>query len=161
LASRVELIYTRMCASRIRRATRMALTREETSPPLSCYTNASVAISRAILHGHPVIGRSSLLTRPSVLSLRRARGALDPVRRFLRRTITFLGDRLSNGSPYATEPLSVLSVTMVYCGQTVGWIRMKLGIEVGFGPGHAVSDGTQLPSQKKETEPPFFGPCLL
>jgi len=34
-----------------------------------------------------------------------------------------LGDRLYNGSPYAIGPLSVLSVlsvTLVYCGQTVG-----------------------------------------
>ena len=34
--------------------------------------------------------------------------------------------------------LSVLSVTLVYCGQTVGWINMKLGTQVGFGPGHIV-----------------------
>ena len=24
----------------------------------------------------------------------------------------------------------------VYCGQTAGWIRMPLGMEVGIGPGH-------------------------
>ena len=23
-----------------------------------------------------------------------------------------------------------------YCGQTAGWIKMALGMEVGFGPGH-------------------------
>ena len=44
--------------------------------------------------------------------------------------------------------LSVLSVTLVYCGQRVGWIKMKLGVEVGLGPGHIVLDGTQLPSLK-------------
>jgi len=27
-----------------------------------------------------------------------------------------------------------LSVTLVYCGQTVGWIKMKLDMEVGLGP---------------------------
>jgi len=38
--------------------------------------------------------------------------------------------------PYAIGPLSVLSVltvlpvTLVYCGQTVGWIKMPLGMEV-------------------------------
>ena len=32
--------------------------------------------------------------------------------------------------------LSVLSVTLVYCGQTVGRIKMKLGMRVGLGPGH-------------------------
>jgi len=37
--------------------------------------------------------------------------------------------------------LSVLSVTLVYCGQTVRWIKMKLGTEVGLGPGHTVLDG--------------------
>jgi len=29
-----------------------------------------------------------------------------------------------------------LSVTLVYCGQTVGWIKVKLGMQVGLGPGH-------------------------
>jgi len=48
--------------------------------------------------------------------------------------------------------LSCLSVTLVYCGQTVGWIKMKLGTEVGLGPRHIVlrNMGTQLPL-------PFFG----
>ena len=31
-----------------------------------------------------------------------------------------------------------LSVTLVYCGQTVGWIKMPLGTEVGIGPGDIV-----------------------
>jgi len=34
--------------------------------------------------------------------------------------------------------LFVLSVTFVHCGQTVGWIKMKLGMQVGLGPGHIV-----------------------
>jgi len=34
-----------------------------------------------------------------------------------------------------------LSCLMVYCGQTVGWIKMKLGMQVGLGPGHIVLDG--------------------
>ena len=37
-----------------------------------------------------------------------------------------------------TVCLSCLSVMLVYCGQTVGWIKMKLGMEVGLGPGHIV-----------------------
>jgi len=44
-----------------------------------------------------------------------------------------------------------MSVTFVYCGQTVGWIKVKLGIQVGLGPGHIVLDGelgTQLPSPR-------------
>ena len=71
-----------------------------------------------------------------------------------------------NGSPYAI--LSVLSVTLVYCGQTVGWIKMKLRMEVGLGPGHwiglslgdIVLDGHPAPP-KSGTTPPVFGPCLL
>ena len=30
----------------------------------------------------------------------------------------------------ASSVMSVLSVTLVYCGQTVGWIKMKLSMEV-------------------------------
>jgi len=41
--------------------------------------------------------------------------------------------------------LTVLSVTLVYCGQTVGWIRMPLGIEVDLGPGHLALDGDPDP----------------
>jgi len=43
--------------------------------------------------------------------------------------------------------LSCLSVTLVYCGQTVGRIKMKLGKQVG------------LP--QKGAEPLIVGPCLL
>jgi len=54
----------------------------------------------------------------------------------------------SNGPAlfYGTILLSVLSVTLVYCGQTVGWIRMPLGMTVGLGPGDVVLDGD--PSQQ-------------
>jgi len=41
--------------------------------------------------------------------------------------------------------LSVLSVTFVHCGQTVGRIKMKFGVQIGLGPGHIVLDGDQLP----------------
>ena len=34
-----------------------------------------------------------------------------------------------------------LSVTLVYCGQTVGWIKMPLRTEIGLGPGDIVSRG--------------------
>jgi len=37
--------------------------------------------------------------------------------------------------------LSVLSVTLVYCCQTVGRIKMNLGMQVGLGHGHIVLDG--------------------
>jgi len=63
-----------------------------------------------------------------------------------------------SGSPYATEPLtsclsclSVLSVTLVYCGQTAGWIRIPLGTEVGLGPGDIVLDGDPAPPMERGT----------
>ena len=42
-----------------------------------------------------------------------------------------------------------LSVTLVYCGQTVAWIKVKLGTQVGLGPGHIVLDGDPLPPPPK------------
>jgi len=38
-----------------------------------------------------------------------------------------------------------VSVTLAYCGQTVGWINMSLGTEVGLGPGDIVLDGDTAP----------------
>ena len=55
----------------------------------------------------------------------------------------------------------VLSVTLVYCGQTVGWIKMKLGTQVGLGPGHIVLDGDPAPPPPKGRAPPIFGPYLV
>jgi len=55
--------------------------------------------------------------------------------------------------------LSVLGVTLVYCGQTVGWMKMKRGMEVGFGPGHIVLDGD--PALTKGHNSSIFGPCPL
>jgi len=73
----------------------------------------------------------------------------------------FLADCLYNGSPYAISPLSVLDVcTLVYCGQTVGWIKKKLVTEVGLGPGHIALDGDPAPPSQR-AQPPIFGPCLL
>jgi len=34
---------------------------------------------------------------------------------------------------------------LVYCGQTVGSIKMKPGTEVDLGPSHIVLDGDQAP----------------
>ena len=49
--------------------------------------------------------------------------------------------------------LTCLSVTLLYCGQTVGWIKMKLGMEVGLVPGHIVLDGEWDPAPP----PPKWG----
>jgi len=50
----------------------------------------------------------------------------------------------------------------VYCGQTAGWIKMALGMEVGLGPGYIVLDGDSAPLPRQEAEPPpIFGPFIL
>jgi len=57
-----------------------------------------------------------------------------------------------------------LSVTLVYCSQTVGWIKMPLGREVGIGPGRIVLGGDPDPPPRKKghsTGPPLFDRCLL
>jgi len=46
-------------------------------------------------------------------------------------------------------------MTLVYCGQTVGWIKMKLGKQVGLGPGQIVLDGDPAPLPKKGAQPPI------
>jgi len=62
---------------------------------------------------------------------------------------------LSDSYPVCPVCLSVcLSVTLVYCGQTVGWIKMKLGMQVGLGYGHIVLDGD--PATAKGTAPNFW-----
>jgi len=57
--------------------------------------------------------------------------------------------------------LLVLFLTLMYCGQTVGWIKMKLGLQVGLSPGHIVFDGDTAPFPPKGHSPPIFGPYLL
>jgi len=54
-----------------------------------------------------------------------------------------------------------MSVMSVYCGQTVGWIKMPLGMEVGLGPGYIVLDGDPAPLRKgaqQRSPPPTFRP---
>ena len=56
--------------------------------------------------------------------------------------------------------LSVLSVTLVYCGQTVGSIKVKLGMQIGLGPGHIVLDGDSAPPPPKGHAPEFSAHML-
>ena len=57
--------------------------------------------------------------------------------------------------------LTVLSVCDVGAlWQNGWWIKMKLGAEVGLGPGRVVLDGDQLPLPKGYS-PLIFGPRLL
>ena len=76
--------------------------------------------------------------------------------RFLGASKPFLGDRYIHVTVrhmLQDRCLSCLSVTLVYCGQTVGWIRMPLGTEVGLGPGHIVLDGYLAPPRKGAQQP--------
>jgi len=56
---------------------------------------------------------------------------------------------------YRTVVLSVLSVTLVHCDPKVGWIKMKLGMQVGLGAGHIVLDGDPAPPPPKGHSPQF------
>jgi len=48
------------------------------------------------------------------------------------------------------------------CGQTVGWIKMPLGKEVGLGPGHNVLDGNPVGTQRPPQQPlPTFRPTSI
>jgi len=61
-----------------------------------------------------------------------------------------------------TLTLTLTLTLLVYCGQTVRWIKMPIRMEVGLGPGHIVLDGDPAPLPKKTAQqPPIFGPCLL
>ena len=54
--------------------------------------------------------------------------------------------------------LSRLSVTwcIVAKRQTVGWIKMKLGMQVGLGPGHIVLDRDPAPPYRNGHSPQFW-----
>ena len=55
--------------------------------------------------------------------------------------------------------LSSLSVCLSdgVCGQTVTWINLPLGTEVGLDPGHIVFDGNRAPPPKGAQQPlPHF-----
>jgi len=56
--------------------------------------------------------------------------------------------------------LSILFVRLVYCGQTVGWIEKKLGMQVGFDPGHIVLDWDPAPVPQRDTVPQFSAHML-
>jgi len=47
-------------------------------------------------------------------------------------------------------------VTLVYCGQTVGWIKMKIDMEVGLGPGHIMLHGEPALLSKRGKDPKFW-----
>jgi len=49
----------------------------------------------------------------------------------------------------------------VYCGQTAGWIKMALGMEVGLDPGHIMLDGKPAPFPRKGDRAPNIRRILL
>jgi len=61
---------------------------------------------------------------------------------------------------YRTVVLSCLSVTLVYCGQTLRWIKMKLGVQVGLVPGDIVLDGDPAPQKGRYSSPPLSADAL-
>jgi len=81
----------------------------------------------------------------------------------------FWGDRFETVRPMLSD--RCLSVCLHVClsvynvgvlSQTVGWIKMKLGMQVGLGPGHIVLGRNPATLYKRGgAESPIFGPCLL
>jgi len=53
----------------------------------------------------------------------------------------------------------ICSVTLVYCDQTARWIKMKLGMQVGLGPGHIMLGGKPPPPPQRCTAPNFRPIC--
>ena len=74
-----------------------------------------------------------------------------------RKNVSFWATVYETVHLYAVGPLSCLSVTvtLVYCGQTVGWIKMPLGTEVGLGTSDVVLDGDPASPPKRDTAPNF------
>jgi len=50
----------------------------------------------------------------------------------------------------------VMFMTLLYCGQMVGRIKMKLGVRVGLGAGHTVLDGDPAAPPPKGHIPQFL-----
>ena len=51
-------------------------------------------------------------------------------------------------------------MTSVYCGQTVGRIKLQLGKQVGLGAGHIVLDGAPAPPPQRGRSPQFSAHML-
>jgi len=57
--------------------------------------------------------------------------------------------------------LSCLSVCNVGVLWPNRWIKMKLGTQIGLGPGHIVLDGDPAPLLQNGAEPPNFWPMSV
>ena len=69
----------------------------------------------------------------------------------------FFGERRA-GSPSNTKSPGLRHLDL---DQTVGRIKMKLGVQVGLGPYHIVLDGDPAPPPQKGAEPPNFWPYIV
>ena len=70
------------------------------------------------------------------------------------RAVKTVRHMLSDRCPVCPVCPVCLSVTLVCCGQTVGWTKMSLGTEVGLGPGDIVLDGDPAPPMVGAQHPP-------
>ena len=113
-----------------------------------------------IAHWRQLTNRIELV-HPSAHSSSQPKRQIDRFSRFWATVCKTVCRMLSDRCPVCP----ILSATLVYCGQTLGWIKMKLGMQVGLGPGHIVLGGDPAPPpQKGHSHTPtrqIFGPYLL
>ena len=69
------------------------------------------------------------------------------------------GDFVLDGDPAPLSPKGEGGGTPkfsadVYCGQTAGWMKLVLGMEVGLSPYDFVLDGDPAPCHKRGRRPP-------
>jgi len=61
-----------------------------------------------------------------------------------------MGSELPHKTLKAAQPQFSVHV---FCGQTVGWMKTPLGMEVYFSPGHTVLDGNRARARKGHSSP--------
>ena len=67
--------------------------------------------------------------------------------------------KVGSGDP---SPFPQKKSAHVYCGQTAGWIKMVLGMEISLSPGDFVLDGDSGPLPQKRRSPlPNFRPISI
>ena len=66
----------------------------------------------------------------------------------------------SSPPPKGAKP-PIFGPCLLWCGQTTGWIKMPLGMQVGIGPRHIVLDGDPALPSPKGGGATIFGPCLV
>ena len=72
-------------------------------------------------------------------------------------TLCWMGTQL----PLSKRGHSPHFLARIYYGQTAGWIKMALGVEVGLSPGYIVLDGDPAPIPNKGTESRNFRPISI